>query len=105
MRFQIGDYVTPVSDRRSNLNGGIDGFLGHVGIIVGWNSAYKKWQVNFENDMEGLEDCLHTCSGALPKRTGQNIAECDLEFVGYEDQHGDGEDKASFSDEGIDDLI
>ena len=91
MKFQIGGYVTPVSNRRSNLNGGIAAFLGHVGIIVGWNSTYNKWQVNFEDDMEGLEDRLHTCSGALPKRTGQSIAECDLEFVEHEDQHSTNE--------------
>lgn len=81
MKFQVGDFVTPVSDCASNFNGGIERFRGHIGRIVGWSSLFKKWQVDFKDDLDGLEYFLHTCDGKLPQRTGQHISEIDLVLI------------------------
>lgn len=81
MKFQIGDYVTPVSNRKSNLNGGIAKFRGHVGRIVGYSPEYQKYQVDFVDDVIGIADKLHSCGGVIPGGTGQNISECDLELI------------------------
>lgn len=81
MKFQVGDLVTPVSDCATGFNGGVERFLGHIGCIVGWSSQFHKWKVDFKDDMDGLTGHLHTCGGTLLDKTGQNIAERDLELV------------------------
>ena len=81
MKFQVGDFVTPVSEHDTNFNGGIEKFRGHIGCIIGWNSRFKQCEVDFKDDMDGLTGHLHTCNGTLPDETGQFISECDLEFV------------------------
>lgn len=103
MKFQIGDYVTPVSNLKSHLNGGIENFIGHVGVIVGWNEPWDKWQVDFKENMEGLADYLHDCGGALSTKTGQNISECDLELV-ERDECGDCGDLLG-ADDAIESII
>lgn len=99
MKFQIGDYVTPVSNYKSNLNGGIEKFRGHVGRIVSYDPGFQKYQVDFVDDMIGIEDRLHSCDGAIPGWTGQNISACDLELIAR-DECGDSADLL-----GIDDAV
>lgn len=86
-KFHKGDYVTPVSNDNTYFHGGFENYYGRIGIIVGWDVALERWKVNFEHDMKGIECFLHNCGGELPKRTGLDIAECDLKLADYKDQH------------------
>lgn len=107
MKFTYGDKVLVKSDHLTGLNGSPSDFAGHVGIIVslpdetGWPDNYG---INFGCKIYKAINhkiATHNLHGTLRHNYGQYVHEADLELFAY----GDGEDRACFSDEGVDDLI